>query len=515
MSRKKSTEFVRPRGPDGTFLPKSEWTKADLRRFKRAQKEGQFKPNPYKKAKAGSKRKKNWYPPQDPETKRFLPEEEWTPSEKRAYKRALKEGLVAGIADTYKDPETGRFVSKDKSKRKKKPKKREEAIERRGRRERRDDDYDDDLSYEIRGLRKAMKRAARSFEEATEAMEEASHRQVRPARRRVYIPERQERVVYVDQRDRPRDELPPANHQQEVTFDDDCECDPCPPPSFPGLEGMRSQVGEISSTVDELQDRIGAFVPVRNRSGLRRRMNPNPSERALMYNRGGFAQKFRDLIDFFRDRPLLAVAGIGAVALVGYALYRVIRMVISLRGGGAHIFGHVITFPGEEPYRITSEDMLWLARSIWGEVSRTPSAWSERQVQQGATAVLWSYANHYMTVGRKRELYPTLAQFVQAYSQPINPRWDDPSDSRCQANPDMCTPSRISFRRSLRTKPWAEFPQQLTMLVEKFAQGRLPNNIGTRTDFRAAGTGYRPADPLNVAGNVFGTAPNARRRQVA
>jgi hypothetical protein len=234
----------------------------------------------------------------------------------------------------------------------------------------------------------------------------------------------------------------------------------------------------------------------------------------MYYVKRTFSEKLRDGLGFMRDNPLVVLLAVGTLALVGYALYRAFKAyrLRALASAGVEIVGSTIYFPGANPYVITPDDKLWLIRSIWGEVSRDPSAWSRPDVRQGGAAVLWAFANHYVTVGRKRQLFPSLGDFVQAYSQPINPRWIDPDGQKCRQSPHMCTSDRIAFRRALRAKSWGEFPPDLQELVDSFVAGRLPNPIGTRTDFRADRTGYRPADPLMIAGNVFGTAPQARRR---
>jgi hypothetical protein len=227
---------------------------------------------------------------------------------------------------------------------------------------------------------------------------------------------------------------------------------------------------------------------------------------------------FIDFVDFIKDNPLVAVVGLtGGTLLLGalfyrFVLHRTVPGLPTMAGGGVvTVQNGMANAPGAAPYQITEEDKVWLARMIYGEVDRTTAGWTRQGTKQGGAAVLWSMLNHYMTVGQKRQLYNTLARFIQAYSQPISAVWADPGSSRCQQNPAACTQQKIAFRQMLRAKPFGNLPSGLQATVNDFIAGRLQNPIGTRTDFRAAYTGSGWAsDPLVVAGNVFGTNPNAR-----
>jgi hypothetical protein len=79
----------------------------------------------------------------------------------------------------------------------------------------------------------------------------------------------------------------------------------------------------------------------------------------------------------------------------------------------------------------------------------------------------------------------------------------------------LCTPTRLSRRRDIQAKSWSNMPAELRFLVESFVAGRIPNPIGTRTDWLASSARWStpPMDPMNVGGNVFATNPHARRRE--
>jgi hypothetical protein len=481
---KSTNQFVRPRGEDGKFLPKNQWSKADLRRFERAKRNGVFK-NPVVKKKAKQRRttKDVWIPPQDPSTGHFLPMSEWTTKELKVYEKALKKGIVPG-ADVRRSKDSGRFVSKSKKKRQAEKAKRIKSPE-----------LTEDLRSDIQRLERLVEAALAGDQGPEERVREIIVVPRRKPRRRVervyVVPEEGETVG--EQLSLPIDEIGAASSDA---------CDPCQEQILRETQ----RVGQLCE--DSLRD-IRPFV--RNRDLVQRRM-----ERAVMYNpRKSLGEHFVNVIDFFKERPLLAVLGVGALVLVGYALYRAVKTIQS-NFGGSSIANGVISFPGEQPYQITQDDMMWMARSIWGEVSRDPASWSTANVQRGAAAVLWAYANHYLTVGRKRAIYPTLGRFIQGYSQPVNPTWANPSSDKCRRSPAMCSSARIQFRQGLRAMPWSSFPPALTNFVEKFVAGRVGNPIGSRTDFRAAGTGLeRRPDAIRVAGNVFITSEYARRPQVA
>lgn len=507
MSRKstKSNKFVAPRGEDGKFLPMDQWPKATQKEFERLKKNGVFK-NPIVKSSSGRRRGKNiWIPPQD-KNGQFLPMNKWSVAEQRAYKRALKNGMVPGglVPRGY----AGRFATDAAPKSRRSKSKAAGAIVTRPQ----DGEFESDDLYDIkRGIRRLEHRLEDFTEEFERAANQASRR---------YLPEQQEAcecgvagcqhkrsrrpVTRVSQTGYP--ESIESGYTDPDVEDADfevCSDDPCDAEILSEIRQLSGVCGESIKKLEEHRHGIS-----HNRSLTR-----NRAERALMYNRPrSLSRGFDSILESVKSHPVLAILGLGAFALVGYALYRWVRSLVSTLTPGAQISGGVMSFPGTAPYTLTTDDSLWLIRSIWGEVNRSDRNWETSEVQQGAAAVMWSMANNYMTVGRKRTIFSTFGDFVQAYSQPINPAWVNPDGTKCQQRPDMCTPQMIAFRVALRSKPWSQFPAGAQALVTAFVQGTLRNPIGTRTDFRAANTGYRTADSINVAGNIFGTDPDARRR---
>jgi len=523
---KSSSEFIRPRDEHGKFIPKEQWSKTDQKAFERMKRQGVFK-NPIVKSKRTGK--DTWVHPQDPNTGRYLPEDQWSKRQKRLFKKAQKEGLLPG-AMRDKD---GKFVSLTGRKKKDVT----EEI-----RERRTDIYERIAHLEglIEGaLSTHYQRQQPSvvfipqqfpqqpYYEEDEEDEEAPL--VMPRRREVH-----QIHEFVDERGHPigkfyTDEEGNVEAVEEDLGPEQIEMGPvitqprpvwgmkkekeieqagCSPCDKLILEGQAEERAALKEQIEEIQELSGLAREKVKKNALRRRPYINP----LMYRNKSFSRRFVEIVDYFRDRPLMAILGIGAIAIIGYALYRVARTYISTFSPGAAIANGVMSFPGTPSYQITQDDKNWMARAIWGEVSRDPAAWARADVQKGAAAVLWAFANNYMTVGQKRQLFSTFGTFIQAYSQPINPRWDEASDTKCQQMPSMCTADRLAFRQALRVKAWNTFPVELQNVVNRFVQGTLYNPIGRRTDFRAANTGYYAADRMLVSGNVFGTDPAARQR---
>lgn len=504
--------FEIPRDEEGHFLPKEEWTKKEIREYERLKKQGLLK-NPMRQTKIkGSKKSKDLYIQPRGDDGSFLPKEMWSASERRLAQRAEESGLT--IAAQMPRDSKGRFVSPT-GKSKKKKKKESSAT---------------DMvpatypammpvqSGDSSGLHQGNVTVVYPPYPPQPAPAYPMPAQVQsPQPIIVQMPERALKSAQDD-----RLKLTARRHRHDDgNMDEEYEvlCDPCQAQLLQGQRDILEGQGILKKGVEVCEQCV---VPPYEESegqlsfpfddyGIRR----NPRRRYPMYYvERTFGDRVGDALSVLRRKPLLALVAVGAVALIGYAVFRLIKSfrLQSMQSAGVDIANGTIYFPGEQPYVITDEDKLWMARMIFGEVNRNPAAWSNPSVQQGGGAVLWAMANHYITVGQKRQLYPSLGAFLQGYSQPINPRWVDPNGDRCRRSPAMCTSERIAFRRMLRAKSWNAFPVALQNLVLNFAAGRIPNPIGTRTDFRMAGTGYNPSDPINVEDNVFGTAPNARRR---
>jgi len=96
---------------------------------------------------------------------------------------------------------------------------------------------------------------------------------------------------------------------------------------------------------------------------------------------------------------------------------------------------HTTVQPGAYP--VSSSDRLWLARAVQAESSDSLDRARVAQALVNRFAFLRA---------RDPKLFPTLGTFVQAYSQPVNPRWMRGGD-RWEAAYKRATNDRV--RRSL------------------------------------------------------------------
>lgn len=117
-------------------------------------------------------------------------------------------------------------------------------------------------------------------------------------------------------------------------------------------------------------------------------------------------------------------------------------------------------------YQITPDDLLWLARSTQFE---------------GAdhAATIWAFAQRFAGIQRSG----TFTDLIRAYSQPVNPLWDEASDPKCITSPHRCSPETLARRQRARTITWAELNPAVRAAVLAFAQASLPNPLPRATDF--------------------------------
>ncbi len=189
---------------------------------------------------------------------------------------------------------------------------------------------------------------------------------------------------------------------------------------------------------------------------------------------------------------LAALIG-GGVGLGAYLLSS-----LSSSPGRVSITGGTLRGPEGLSYFITPTDRLWLKRMVVGEAGDSPS-------QRSAAAALWGMANYHMLVIGPRGARPkfsTLTGLLRAYSQPINPIWDSPSDAKCQAYPGSCTPAHIA--RRARVTSQTSFSSAVESAVSGFLAGRLPNPVPGLVDWRA---GNWSGCQVNIEGNCFGVSP--------
>jgi hypothetical protein len=459
------TEFVPPRDEDGKFLPREFWSKRQVAAHKkamRARAETQANPrrNPFVKVKG--KRKERWVPPRGPDGQ-FLPEEEWSKAEKKRFRKAQREGLLAGQP-------------------KAKPKKRKPRA-------------------------KAVKAEAVDAAAIARAVGKEVGREVAKAMAAAEAEEEGPTVLY--------GEWPGEAPEERVKIQQRgmWELEECPPDCvvFPGLkEKIADPLADLRQQIATVAQRAQAIEKAVSKKAA------NPIEGlALVNRRRSLGDRFVGAVDFLKDNPLLALVGIAAAVAAAVLIFRAVRTRMSTLVRAVDITNGTMSFPGQPSYQITEHDMTWLARALLGEVNPNAAAWANQGTQRGGSAILWALANHYMTVGNKRGIYTSLADFARAYCQPLSARWSSIEAAGCQQNPAMCTQERLARRRMIQTKSWSNMPPQLQFLVESFVAGRVPNPIGTRTDWLASSSRWQtpPLDPMTVAGNTFATNPQARRRE--
>lgn len=139
---------------------------------------------------------------------------------------------------------------------------------------------------------------------------------------------------------------------------------------------------------------------------------------------------------------------------------------------------NTIYVDGAPWYTITDEDKLWLARMIRWE----SSDWEDRKAQ------LWTIVQRFVLRGKKYE--KTLAELVQNFSQPVNPKWA-PGGEYCSpggkyvADPG-CAPARLERRAKMRETGWSRSQLVAELgLVEEFAQGYISNPVPRAVDWHA------------------------------
>lgn len=116
-------------------------------------------------------------------------------------------------------------------------------------------------------------------------------------------------------------------------------------------------------------------------------------------------------------------------------------------------------------YQITPEDALWLARSVECEGGDpVASAWT----------MIWRFAYFFRGRGRFMDM-------IRAFSQPVNPRWEDPNSGSCVRNPNRCSPALIARRQRCRTFEWSQMRH--ADLVQRILRAEVPNPVPRAIDF--------------------------------
>lgn len=153
-------------------------------------------------------------------------------------------------------------------------------------------------------------------------------------------------------------------------------------------------------------------------------------------------------------------------------------------------------------YQLTGDDVLWVARSVLYEGGSVP-------------ATLWTLTQRYM--GTARRTYPTFAEFVQAFSQPVNPIYVR-TGSRCRRGGAAygtywCSEVLLAKRDLARHSSWADLeakdPEGVEAVIA-WANGELPNPVPRAVNFADRATVTKNFPDARVVldhGNLYITAP--------
>lgn len=169
------------------------------------------------------------------------------------------------------------------------------------------------------------------------------------------------------------------------------------------------------------------------------------------------------------SRPLV-IAGVVALLALLFAGGK------KLTAGG----GSMLTWLGRKPgsYGVTPSDRLWLLRAVQAESNKPDD---RRRVAE-------TLLNRFVFLkSRGSTAYPTLTAFVRAYAQPINPKWQSQSTSKCRANPRRCTDAMIAKRREARAR--TQFDDSTVVAVQSALTRGITSVASSSVHYAAPGIG--------------------------
>jgi hypothetical protein len=130
-------------------------------------------------------------------------------------------------------------------------------------------------------------------------------------------------------------------------------------------------------------------------------------------------------------------------------------------------------------YRITQDDLLWLAKMCAAEGS-----------VESSPALLWALAARFMRFAKRQPgKYPTLTAVAWAFSQPINPIWTR-NGSMCRPGGQYhdradCSEQRLARRDRAVAQTWSNLDSALTDVVGRWGQGLVLNPVPTAANWGA------------------------------
>ena len=132
---------------------------------------------------------------------------------------------------------------------------------------------------------------------------------------------------------------------------------------------------------------------------------------------------------------------------------------------------------GSWTYSLSESDKLWAARMCQYEgngVSYRPAD------------VLWTMTQAYAQPAVHHH-YPTFAEFIQSYSQPINPKWRR-DGVFCRpggeyAGGERCSETALHRRDLAASLPWSGIRADVKAAVSSWFDGTLPNPVPKAVEF--------------------------------
>jgi hypothetical protein len=145
-----------------------------------------------------------------------------------------------------------------------------------------------------------------------------------------------------------------------------------------------------------------------------------------------------------------------------------------------------VKYSNGDSKRITPEAVLWLAKMIDAETWGKPT-------EDDARSMLWALVQR-TAIWKYRKW--SWVRFIQAYSQPINPRWTR-SGKGCSRYykssfggtiPEKCSVRRVNRRTENIRMRWEDVHPIARRVVLEFIAGKIPNHIPGAVGWFAPGT---------------------------
>lgn len=167
-------------------------------------------------------------------------------------------------------------------------------------------------------------------------------------------------------------------------------------------------------------------------------------------------------------------------------------------------------------YQITPEDVLWAGRMLQGEGGGP----------EDPAAVLWTMTQLFAPAAQEEKYgnprrFPTFTGLIQAYSQPINPRWRRDGQFCAPGGQyfgqEPCSDTRLARRARIASMPWEDIEPELREVVKRWSEGKLANPVPRAVEFAAPGVaaGFVRRNPgtMYVArlGNHFLATPGSQQ----